>query len=222
MASPAQILANRNNAQFATGPRTAEGKAHSASNSRKHGLTSREIVLQEGDQPEFDQMVESLAAELTLASELENLTFANLVHAAWTLRRCRRAEAALAATADPFTDDDAARRQQAIQRYAGQAERSYYRALKELKALHTSRALHQILAAQENDAQQNEPIPTLADVPTLLKTGWRPPEPPDPRQEEWEILRRQQNQLDILRREQYYATLQQSGQQNEANSQSAA
>ena len=221
MASPAQILANRNNAQFATGPRTAEGKAHSASNSRKHGLTSREIVLQEGDQPEFDEMVDDLTAELNPASELEDLTFANLVHAAWTLRRCRRAEVELAATADPFSDD-AARRQQAIQRYAGQAERSYYRALKELKALQTSRALHEILDAQDNGSQQNEPIPALADVPTLLKTGWRPPEPPDPRQEEWEILRRQQNQLDILRREQFYLELAQSRLQNEAKSGAAA
>jgi hypothetical protein len=222
MATAAQVLANRNNARHSTGPRTAEGKAHSASNSCKHGLTSREIVIQEGDQPEFDQMVDGLAAELNPTTELEDLTFANLVHAAWTLRRCRRAEAELAATADPFSDDDAARRQQAIQRYAGQAERSYYRALKELKALQTSRALHQILQAQDNDSQQNEPIPALADVPTLLKTGWRPPEPPDPRQEEWEILRRQQNQLDTLRREQYYAELAKSRQQNEAKCSAAA
>ena len=38
MASPAQIAANRTNAQRSTGPTSPEGKARAASNSFKHGL----------------------------------------------------------------------------------------------------------------------------------------------------------------------------------------
>ena len=184
MATSAQTLANRENARHSTGPRTEEGKAHSAANSRKHGLTSTELVIDEGEQPEFDTLVDSLAAEIDCRTELETLTFANLVHAAWNLRRCRRAEATLAATADPLTDDDeaAARKMQRILRYAAQSERSYYRALKELRVQQTNRALQIVSNAvlpqpDENGVLQNEPIPRLAEIPALLKTGWRAPDP---------------------------------------------
>jgi hypothetical protein len=51
MSSPAQILANRANAQESTGPRSAEGKAASRFNALKHGLDARSIVLP-GEDPE--------------------------------------------------------------------------------------------------------------------------------------------------------------------------
>lgn len=41
MATPAQIRANRANAQRSTGPKTAAGRQKSAQNARKHGLTSQ-------------------------------------------------------------------------------------------------------------------------------------------------------------------------------------
>ena len=45
MASPAQVLANRQNSTHSTGPVTAEGKARSARNATRHGLTSKQIVI---------------------------------------------------------------------------------------------------------------------------------------------------------------------------------
>ena len=41
MATPAQISANRRNAQYSTGPRSAKGRARSAQNRRSHGLNSQ-------------------------------------------------------------------------------------------------------------------------------------------------------------------------------------
>jgi len=228
MASAAQVLANRENAKHSTGQRTETGKTNSSANSRKHGLTSREVVIKEDEQPEFDDLVASLARELELGSELETVTFSNLIHAAWTLRRCRRAEADLAAVSDPFTDADAARKQQNIQRYAGQAERSYYRALKELKALQTHRALqliHRVVLplTDENGVQQNEPIPVLADVPTLLKTGWRAPAWAfEDHPQEVKELNRQLQEETRRSREEYFANLEKSRQQNEPNGRRAA
>ena len=43
MASPAQIAANRANAQRSTGPRTEQGKARAASSSFKHGLYAPKV-----------------------------------------------------------------------------------------------------------------------------------------------------------------------------------
>jgi len=43
MATPAQILANRANAQKSTGPRSVEGKAASRFNALKHGLDVQSV-----------------------------------------------------------------------------------------------------------------------------------------------------------------------------------
>ena len=45
MASPAQVLANRENAQHSSGPKTQEGKQASSRNSVRHGLTGTQIIM---------------------------------------------------------------------------------------------------------------------------------------------------------------------------------
>jgi hypothetical protein len=45
MTSPAQLAANRANARRSTGPRSADGKARSAGNALKHGLTAESATL---------------------------------------------------------------------------------------------------------------------------------------------------------------------------------
>jgi hypothetical protein len=54
MATQAQILANRRNAQRSTGPKTAEGKATAAKNATKHGLFARYDVVISENQADFD------------------------------------------------------------------------------------------------------------------------------------------------------------------------
>ncbi len=53
MATEAQILANRRNAQKSTGTRTREGKAAVSQNAVKHGLLARQAVIS----PESDAQV---------------------------------------------------------------------------------------------------------------------------------------------------------------------
>ncbi len=69
----AQLESNRKNAQMSTGPRSAEGKARSRENAYKHGLTGEGVVLPHEDAAEFDNLVETLEAEMwpknTLARE---------------------------------------------------------------------------------------------------------------------------------------------------------
>src|SRR5207244_13451629 len=45
MISTEKLAANQANAQFSTGPKTPEGKARSAVNSRTHGLCAKEILV---------------------------------------------------------------------------------------------------------------------------------------------------------------------------------
>ena len=53
MATEAQILANRRNAQKSTGPRTREGKAAVSQNAIKHGLLARQAVISSESQAEL-------------------------------------------------------------------------------------------------------------------------------------------------------------------------
>ena len=59
MASPAQITANRANAQKSTGPRSVEGKSASRFNALQHGIDAASVVIPGEDPAAYD----ALAAE---------------------------------------------------------------------------------------------------------------------------------------------------------------
>jgi hypothetical protein len=59
MTSAQKIKANRANAQASTGPRTAQGKARTARNARRHGLSLSVI-----SDPVFSEQVEVLARKI--------------------------------------------------------------------------------------------------------------------------------------------------------------
>ena len=90
MATQAQILANRRNAQKSTGPRTAEGKAAVAKNAIKHGLFARQNVVISEDQAAFDALREEMLAELAPEGVMESLLAARIVSLTWRLQRAER------------------------------------------------------------------------------------------------------------------------------------
>ena len=145
MATPAQVLANQANARHSTGPRTEQGKARSSHNHLSHGLSSKEFILLPGEQAGFDEFMAALRDAIQPAGALEFDLFTQLAHASWALRRFRRAEARIQAESacpdiDPALVPETEARLRTLQIYAQRAERSYYRALKELKALQSARA----------------------------------------------------------------------------------
>jgi hypothetical protein len=167
--SEAKLAANRANAQLSTGPKTPEGKARAAQNALKHGLTSRSLIVLPGQEEEFAALEASLRAEVQPATTLEHLLFDQLLHAAWNLRRIRRLEAELCDGArDPLTDPALEARLNTLARYQARAERSFYRALKELRALATQRAANQIYAQATG-----EELPGLADAGEVTKRTHR-------------------------------------------------
>ncbi len=149
MASPAQILANRQNAQHSTGPKTPEGKAASSRNATRHGLASAFIVLAHEDHNEFNQLLADLHKEHQPANLHQATLVEQLAKSQWLLARAQRLETSafnhLAGFQnEPDSDPDARIIQEmfqsnpnaltTLQRYATQAERSYYKAYRELKA----------------------------------------------------------------------------------------
>jgi hypothetical protein len=150
MSSDAKTQANRDNSKLSTGPKTEEGKARSSQNSRTHGLNSATLFIPEERQPEFQSLVAALLEEVLPVGELQSLFFEQLVHASWQQQIARTMLVHAQMTLD----------QKGIalaHRYIGQYERSFARALKEIKTLQTDLALRTI--------EQNQPI---ADLPATV------------------------------------------------------
>ena len=71
MISEKQLEANRRNAQQSTGPKTAEGKAHSSRNNLRHGLTGHVNILPtENRQIKRRVDEESVLGEIWLGAQL--------------------------------------------------------------------------------------------------------------------------------------------------------
>ncbi len=168
--SPAQIDANRANARRSTGPASEEGKARSAQNARVHGLCSRQLHLADTEEASiFASLCDSLSTQLAPAGELELIHFETIAHAQWNLRRCRMNEAnLLRSVPDPFLDPAVGVALKTLTIYTSRHERASNRALKELKALQTERAVRTNLAGAGDDAEPSPLVETSRVRRTLL------------------------------------------------------
>ena len=90
MATEAQVVANRRNAEKSTGPRTPEGKAVVSQNAVKHGLLAQADVIRGEDKEEFELYREELFWELQPVGTMESRLAERIVSLAWRLRRAER------------------------------------------------------------------------------------------------------------------------------------
>ena len=93
MSSPAQAIANRQNAQHSTGPRTATGKKHASLNAFRHGLTSQLIVLPTEDRAYYASFCKEMLADLNPEGAIERVLAQAICDNAWRLERARNMEA---------------------------------------------------------------------------------------------------------------------------------
>lgn len=156
--------ANAQNAMASTGPRTAKGKARSARNALKHGLTAGEVLLPTEEAGVFNAFSEGLRASLAPVGELESMLVERIVVSAWRWRRVVRLERVHQVFQIENTSDEIERFGGAgsysglseegvegleaekritalvnLSRYEGAIERSLYRALHELERLQAAR-----------------------------------------------------------------------------------
>ncbi|MEO8130613.1 MAG: hypothetical protein ABJF23_05860 [Bryobacteraceae bacterium] len=160
-ATAAQRAANQSNSRASTGPVTAEGKAKMRDNALRHGLTSKHVVITGESQEEFEALRQDLLADWKPVDTQEELLVNQIVESAWRLMRVRRIEtrtyeqymavieklsAAGLSKSSPDPDSTLAgcfhqnsAQFDNIRRYEAGIERSYYRAIAELRKLQTQR-----------------------------------------------------------------------------------
>ena len=95
MATPAQITANRANAQKSTGPRSVEGKSASRFNALKHGIDAASIVIPGEDPADYDALADYYLHEYRPQSASESFHVATMLRADWQKRRLQSVEADL-------------------------------------------------------------------------------------------------------------------------------
>ena len=176
---------SRINGSKSQGPVTPEGKAKSAQNALKHGLSSSRVVLPGESQEAFDQLEASLLDTLKPATDFERELVREMTSARWRLRRIEEMETALvqremhklAEEQGEEADLDEIRMQAYVEvaesrafrnltRHQGQLRRAYEKAWKELQALQLHRVESEqsaVLRLVGNDAALgaylNAPMP---------------------------------------------------------------
>ena len=85
MASPAQILANCENAMLSSGPKTHEGKQASSRNATRHGLTSTQIVIPGEDAAAYEELREGMLNSYRPVNEAERMLVDQIAANAWRL-----------------------------------------------------------------------------------------------------------------------------------------
>ena len=146
-----------------TGPRTPEGKERSSQNAVIHGLTAKRTVIHDDEQAQYDLIRETLLEQIDPGSAVEVITFNELLHSAWNLHRIQQLEERIFSSCDnPFADEEITKQLERLGRYQAAHRRSYYRALKELKALQTNAVVRTTLP---DDVEEN--ISELVDVTSI-------------------------------------------------------
>ena len=144
MATPAQITANRANAQKSTGPRSPEGKSASRFNALKHGIDAASIVIPGEDPADYDALTANYQRSYRPETPSENFHVDTMLRADWQKRRLMRVEADLHRTllaeypgaslaAALLSNSPAAKLLVRVQRQIAAFERTWYRANAEIR-----------------------------------------------------------------------------------------
>jgi hypothetical protein len=128
MSSDAQLIANRSNAQASTGPVSAEGKSRVSSNALTSGLFSSTDFVRADEQDIYSAFCTAYQADLAPSGAIEQTLAAEILHAAWRLRRCSTIEAGMNEQA-----------QVSVDRARADAHRTFTRSINELRKIQTER-----------------------------------------------------------------------------------
>jgi len=146
MATPAQLSANRANAQRSTGPRSVEGKSVSRFNALKHGVDAASITLPGEDANAYQALADAYDAQYQPGCPTSRFLVDTMIRADWQKQRFQRIEADLlrklladtpgATLIDVMlSDSPAAKLLARTQRQIAAHDRAWFRAHRELVRL---------------------------------------------------------------------------------------
>jgi len=155
MSTEAQLEANRQNAQFSTGPRTESGKSASSRNAITLGLYTRQDYVKPEEHDIYRGFCERMILELNPDTLLEETLVAEITGASWRLRRCSAVEAELAdyADRDPMLDESKERAIRSLERARATASSLLHRGINQLRRLQTDRLKPKSEAQAEAEAE---------------------------------------------------------------------
>jgi hypothetical protein len=133
MSTSAQIVANRANAEWSTGPRTDEGKAASSRNRVSHGLTGEFRVLPSELQSEYDALLAAFREEHQPTTPTETALVEGLAQHQWLRKRALRLESSCFDVVTGQIDDE--KRLALCLRYQSTHERGFHKCLNALLKL---------------------------------------------------------------------------------------
>ena len=141
------------------GSRTVEGKARVSRNAAIFGIYSTGDVVRPEEEPIYDLFCEGFQQDLAPEGAMETTLAAEIVHAAWRLRRCAEAESAIEFQSDAQNSID-------------RALRHFQRATAELRRIQTERQIRNETVPEDFDASTLG-LASCKDMAPILKSDLR-------------------------------------------------
>jgi len=144
MATPAQLAANRANAQHSTGPRSVEGKSVSRFNALQHGVDAASSVIPGEDPAEYEELAAEYQNRFQPETPDERYHVQTMIDSDWQKRRLKRLETecygvldsespGMSLAAALISASPAAKLLARTQRQLAAHQRAWYRACTELR-----------------------------------------------------------------------------------------
>ena len=151
-ATRVRIDANRANARLSTGPRTSEGKARSALNALRHGITAKSPVLPGEPLDPFVKFTRKYVADLAPIGEVETTLARNMAELQWRIGHCHtHYNELLVATIDDPVKLMAELNKLAL--YEQRLTRTFQANMKEFRALQALREQREIVDLEDAAAR---------------------------------------------------------------------
>jgi len=150
MSTAAQIQANQTNATLSTGPVTPEGKSRVSQNATKLGLFATTAFVRCDEREIYDDFVAAWEFQFRPSGPVEEQLAADVIQAAWRLRRCNAVEQD---TPADLSEEHADRTQASIDRARATAGKLFHRSLNGLRHTQTERHMRECLPWPEADCQ---------------------------------------------------------------------
>ena len=180
MTTPTQIASNRQNSSLSTGPRTEAGKIASSKNAISHGLSAADPVLAYENRADYEKLVKDYSDEYEPDTSHMTFLVSQMAGARWRLDRIQRIENAALdlIIIGPGEETDSPDHKIAqrmldsggdplprLERYRASVERSYHRAIKELRTAQIQQIQDEARLRTFQTRQMKEYIHASANAP---------------------------------------------------------